>query len=105
MHSCTNEEFKRFHEPNSKTTADKTQKIQAEGGLYCLDWKNLDFALFGSWRKTGDYSAINVRLIPCAVQFEAVDGSLVGGDDSCVWDQDEVNEYLGSAFNILVYQN
>ena len=46
-----------------------------------------------------------MRLVPCATQFEAHDGSLVGGDESCVWDEDEVKDYIGSAFSILVYHN
>ena len=69
LHPCTNEELSRFHEPDSQTTADKTKMIHEKNGLYCLDWKQINFDLFGSWRETGDYNAINVRLIPCVSQF------------------------------------
>ena len=66
LHPCTKEEFGRFFAPESSATAEKTKRLQEDGDLFCLDWKKLDFSLYGSWRETGDYNAINVRLIPCA---------------------------------------
>ena len=64
-----------------------------------------DFKLFGDWQVPGDYNAANIRLIPCATQFESYDGSILGGEDDCVWDEEEVKSYIGPSFKILVYHN
>ena len=76
-----------------------------DGDLFCLDWKALNFNLYGDWQEAGDYNAVNIRLIPCATQFESYDGTILGGNDECVWDEKEVKDYIGESFRILVYHN
>ena len=46
-----------------------------------------------------------MRLVPCASELKSYDGSVVGGDDDCVWDHDAVKSYIGSSYKILVYHN
>ena len=56
----------------------------------------------------GAYQALSVRLIPCAASVVTIDGKKLGGaseNDDCVWDQEEVNSYLGYTINMLVYTN
>ena len=69
LHKCTKEDFKRFYPPKSQEIADKTKRLQEDGDIFCLDWKALDFGLSGNWDKPGDYSWVNIKLIPCAVQI------------------------------------
>ena len=64
-----------------------------------------DFKLFGTNFASSDYNAIDVALYPCASRIEAYDGSILGADDSCVWDQGEVEDYLGAVFWIKAYSN
>ena len=44
-------------------------------------------------------------IIPCASKVTLYDGSVVGGDESCVWDEKEVENYLGNAILFISYQN
>ena len=69
LHKCTSEEFKRFYSPKDPEIAVKTKRIQEDGDFFCLDWKAVNFSLYGSWAKAGDSTAINVKLVPCAEQF------------------------------------
>ena len=51
--------------------------------------------VYGDWSKGSNYAYVDVVLVPCAS---------VKGHDDCVWEQDEVSEYLG-AWNMVVYHN
>ena len=66
LHPCSSEEFHRFHPPINQATGDKMQRLQQNGQIFCLDWKALDYNLYGAWLENGDYQAVNVRLVPCA---------------------------------------
>ena len=33
------------------------------------------------------------------------DGSLQGGDDDCVWDFEEVVNFVGSTYEFIIYHN
>ena len=52
-----------------------------------------------------DFASFDAMLVPCASRVELYDGSMVGGDDDCIWDKDAVLNYFGSAFNTLAYYN
>lgn len=52
-----------------------------------------------------DYTALDTMIIPCASKITLHDGSVVGGDESCVWDKKDVEAYMGTAFNIVSLQN
>ena len=38
---------------------------------------------------------MDVVLMPCATRITLFDGSMVGGEDSCIWDKDEFADYMG----------
>ena len=46
-----------------------------------------------------------MRLVPCASRIPLFDGSELGADQSCEWDQTKVKEYLGASFDLIVYHN
>ena len=64
-----------------------------------------NYKLYGTSYNSNDYNAIDVVLYPCASKIKLFDGREVGGDDSCIWDEALVNEYLGKAFWMKAYSN
>ena len=71
----------------------------------CVHPKLYDYVLHGSYTIGKDYQGLSIILIPCASRITIFDGSVIGGDDSCAWDQQEVRDYLGDAFYIKVYHS
>ena len=106
MHKCSNEEFVRFSDPINAKTAKKVQQLQTEGNFFCFDWKVIgDITLFGSEESGVDYGALDPMLIPCASRVQLYDGSVIGGEDTCVWDKEEVRKYMGQTFYTMAYHN
>ena len=64
-----------------------------------------DIDLYGSYNTGKAYSAIDVKLVPCASRITLFDGSELGADQSCEWDQTKVQAYLGAYFDIIIYHN
>ena len=79
MHACTDDEFKRFHEPENSDTAAKMTKLQREGELYCYDKEDQPLELF---REDRDMARFMIDLWACGTEFELADGSRVGGTHS-----------------------
>ena len=52
-----------------------------------------------------DFTALDPMIVPCASKITLHDGSVVGGDESCVWDKQEVQNYMASAFSLLSFVN
>ena len=105
MHKCSDDEFSRFYPPADEATEKKVKMMQAGGHLYCFDWKETNFDLFGSEASGLDFAAMDPTLIPCASEVTLHDGSIVGGEDECVWEKEEVMKKMGSAFNFMTYFN
>ena len=61
--------------------------------------------MYGTWRKATRFASIDTLLVPCASQITTGDGVQIGGEDTCVWDKNEVDAYLGREYNMLVYYN
>ena len=59
----------------------------------------------GTWRTDDDYRILDFRMIPCASQYTAFDGTVYGGDDSCVWDREEVLKWIGPAMDVMALHN
>ena len=70
-----------------------------------MDWQSIPFKLFGDRWSGQSYSSIDVMFLPCATRLEAFDGSTLGGGDDCVWDKNEVVEYLGEQLSIVTVYN
>ena len=64
-----------------------------------------DFEMNGTWRTDDEYKSLDFRMIPCASQYTAFDGTIHGGDESCVWDKEEVVEWLGPAMDVMALHN
>ena len=62
-----------------------------------------DTDLYGTYNSGEAYSGIDVGLFPCASRITLFDGSELGADQSCEWNQTKVQEYLGRAFYMDVY--
>ena len=57
VHVCTNEEFARFY-PVENSSSTKVKNLKAEDQFLCLDIKELDLDLYGSWRSQDSYTSI-----------------------------------------------
>ena len=60
--------------------------------------------LAGSYWSNLNSRSLSVFIAPCASRVIDGDGVVHGGDEDCVWDQKEVEEYLGT-YSILLYNN
>ena len=78
LHPCTEEELTRLDPPENENLAKEIESQQNGGHLFCIDWEEHSFELFGYWRNQDNYSFVDVALVPCAsTEAEA---------DECVWD-------------------
>ena len=73
--------------------------------MFCLHPEIKDTDLYGTWKSGEAFGAIDVALVPCASRITLFDGSELGADQSCEWDQTKVQEYLGAYFFMDVYYN
>lgn len=44
-------------------------------------------------------------MLPCASRVKIYDGSEVGGEEDCIWDKNEVEDYLGKAYYMKAFIN
>ena len=44
-------------------------------------------------------------MVAFASQYTLFDGSIIGGDDSCKWDKNQLLEYLDIAFYMTIFHN
>ena len=79
--------------------------MKAELQLYCYDWGEDGFDLYGSWKSGGNSTALSFDLLPCASRYTAIDGTVHGGGDDCEWDFDKHREYMGTQFSIVALYN
>ena len=64
-----------------------------------------DHRLNGSWKTGFDFSALDVVLYPCASLIIGPDGTRYGADETCIWDEEEVKNYLSYTFEFIVLFN
>ena len=65
----------------------------------------MKFDLYGSEASAIDFSALDVLLVPCASRITLFDGSVVGGEEDCIWDRNKMEEVFDDAYNFMVYHN
>ena len=104
MHICTEADFAKFHEPEIGQRS-KITRLKNDNAWYCVDLESTIAELYGTWRSGSSYAAIKIDVRPCASRWTAADGKVYGGYDYCVWDQKEMQEYLGSNLNTLFLYN
>ena len=73
--------------------------------MYCYDWGEDGFDLYGSWNTGSTYQTLEFGIYPCASQIIAIDGTVHGGGDECNWDFDEHRDYFGPAVNVISLSN
>ena len=105
MHKCNEREYERFNKVDNFANNRKKERLRNEDALYCIDERALAFDLYGAEEKVGDFVALDTVLMPCASRVTLFDGSVVGGDDSCIWDQDEMTNYMGRNFYLMGFHN
>ena len=90
---------------SKKLIEQKVERLHADGDFFCPDWNARKFYLKGSEVSGSDFANFDAMIIPCASRITMFDGSVIGGDDDCIWDKDAVLDYMGSGFNLLSYYN
>ena len=90
MHKCRDAEFSRFKESKTEQIATKVRKFQTGGHFFCLDFKALGFELYGAEKDGVDFTALDPMLLPCASRITLFDGSEIGAEENCVWNQTEM---------------
>ena len=83
----------------------KANKLREGSHLYCYDWEEPGFDIYGLSERSDDYQVLEFGLYPCASRYTAMDGTVHGGGDDCVWDFEEYQEYMGSAINLIEMHN
>ena len=105
MHKCNEREYERFNKVENFAFNKKQKRLRDEGAFYCIDERALGFDLHGTEDTGVDFTALEIVLMPCASRVTLFDGSIVGGDDNCIWDQDEMINYVGRTVNLLGFHN
>ena len=57
--------------------------------------------MYGSYYNPQNYNALYIKQLPCATRVMLYDGSEVGAEEDCVWDQQQMEQYLGGASFLL----
>ena len=104
MHVCTDEDFGNFY-PIQKGQAAYVNSLKEQGNWFCFDWSTLNIDINGSWKTDPNYQAIFPRLISCASEITAFDGSTLGGYDGCITDEKVVKDWLGATIDLIVLTN
>ena len=81
------------------------EKLKTSKLLYCYDWGEEGYDLYGAWSAGSTYQALELGIFPCASQYTAIDGTVHGGGDNCAWDFAEHREYFGSATDLVALYN
>ena len=71
------------------------QNLKDNNSLFCIDWKEFPHELYGSLDSGQEFSALEVMFMPCASAVPLLNGTIISADDTCIWDEAEVTEYLG----------
>ena len=103
MHRCSLEDFEKFYPPDHDTEI-KIEKLKKNGGLYCIDLKEIKAELHGSWQTGTHYQALDFKAIPCGQQYQLSDGNLSEISKNCNWDQQAAVDYFG-IIGLLIYFN
>ena len=105
MKPCTKEDFEKFYTVE-KRSASLFASYQANGGLFCIDWQKVNLELYGTWQFDSHYSAVDILVAPCGMEYTKEDGTIYSKEESeCIWDKDAFDEYLGDTFLFKFFYN
>ena len=65
----------------------------------------MGFKIYGAETSGFDFAVIDIMLVPCTSRITLHDGREIGGTDDCIWDKQEVFDYMGRAYNFVSYFN
>ena len=65
----------------------------------------IKFSLQGSLDLGNISNYLDVQMVACASEYTLFDGSVIGADEDCEWDKNEMLEYLGPSFYFTFYHN
>ena len=86
----------KFYLPEDDSTKNEIETLQAGGHLFCLNWQENPVNLYGYWKQTiNAYSYIDIMIVPCGTV----------GDESCIHEKREVQDYLGSTWDMVFFYN
>ena len=102
LHPCTDEEFLKFNPPDSRSVS-RAKFYKENGGLFCLDWKQAGFKLWGA-SSDSDHTVIDVVALPCNVKATIFNATEDRIPEDCNWDRDAAINYIGD-INIVAYYN
>ena len=105
MHKCNEQEYERFNVAENLDTNNKKERLRNGNNFFCIDERALGFELFSSEASGVDFHALDIVLMPCATRTTLFDGSVVGGDDNCIWDKEEMTNYMGRNFYVMQFHN
>ena len=63
LHECTEEDYAKFYPPD-ETASNTVKKFKEKGGLFCIDWTQVDFSLFGH-KSDQEYTFIDIAALAC----------------------------------------
>ena len=60
------------------------ESLKSAGAFFCLDMRAMGFEFYGSWTDSVNLAAFSVFLVPCASRVSIFDGSISGGEETCI---------------------
>ena len=82
LHPCTEKELEKFHPPEKRSIG-SVDRLKKGGGLFCLDWENLDLDIYGV-SGDGRFSNIGFLAVPCHVKETSLGGTVNKDQSQCV---------------------
>ena len=103
-HICTNEDFDKFFPVADRSAAQlETVKKVPGNEMFCIDWDTADMGFYGL-EASGDFSELDIVILPCNVRLSTLGGVEDRIDPECVGSLEEQISYIGP-MNMLVYYN
>jgi len=101
---CTAEDYNKFFPVNDRSK-DQLETIKTKPGneMFCIDWETADLSFYGV-EASGDYSELDIVILPCNVRLTPMGGFEDRIDPQCKGNLEEQIKYIGP-MNMLVYYN
>ena len=100
LYPCTQTDFERFY-PVKAQQMEELAIWKENGGLYCLDWANMEFDLYGS-KDSKDWNTIDIEAHSCLTHASLFSED-EDDDTEGATDRKETSLYLFDAKLVLYY--
>jgi len=101
LHPCTDDDFMRLAKAE-KRSAKSIEKLRSTGGLYCINWSDVDVGLFGD-RHENSFSSFELLALPCSQKESVFGGESDSVRNDCNFDRFAALDYLQNSSLITVY--